>query len=116
MKFIIILLCLFSSTVFSEDIAIDAVKKHPKIIEFLSDKPRDQYWIDFHQMKLGGSCGFTGCQWRKLVSLVVTSKSANALSETIIALVNGEQPSHNSNIKVRFVELENLDEKQFKTQ
>ena len=108
MKVLFVLLLLFSNTLFAEGIAIEAVKKHPRVLEFLSNKPSSQYWIKFNQMELGGECGFTGCQWRKLVSLIVTSKSSNATSITIVALVNGHTPDNNSKITVNFVELKKL--------
>ena len=108
MKRFIMLLLLFPSTVFAEDIAIEAVMKHPKTIELLSTKPLAKYWVEFNQMELGAECGFTGCKWRKLVSLIVTSKGANASSSTIIALVSGHKPSNTSKITVEFVELTKL--------
>ncbi|WP_057831403.1 hypothetical protein [Colwellia sp. TT2012] len=108
MKPFIMLLLLFSNTLFAEDIAINAVKMHPRIIEFLSNKPLSQNWVKYNQMDLGGVCGFAGCQWRKLVSLIVTSKNANASSITIIALVSGQNPSNISSTTVEFVELTKL--------
>ena len=105
MKRFIMLLLLFPSTVFAEDIAIEAVMKHPKTIELLSTKPLTKYWVEFNQMELGGECGFTGCNWRKLVSIIVTSKGSNALSSTTIALVSGHKPNNINNITVEFVEL-----------
>jgi len=108
MKIFITLLFFFSNTLFAGDIAIEAVKKHPKIIEFLSTKPISKYWVDFHKMQLGGQCGFTGCQWRKLVSLIVTSKASNASSMTIIALVSGNNANVSNEVAIEFVELNRI--------
>ncbi|KGJ93786.1 hypothetical protein [Colwellia psychrerythraea] len=108
MKAILILLLLFSSNLFAEEIAIDVVKTHPEIIDFLSNKPATQYWIKFSQMSLGSECGFAGCQWRKLVSLVVTSKKSNAPSITTLALVSGQNSSNTDSTNVEFVELTKL--------
>ncbi|NQZ28681.1 MAG: hypothetical protein HRT55_20465 [Colwellia sp.] len=108
MKPFIMLLMLFSCTLLAEDIAIEAVKKHPKIIELLSTKTLAKHWVEFHQMDLGGECGFTGCKWRKLVSVIVTSKGGNAISTTTIALVSGHKPNNINNITVEFVELTKL--------
>ena len=105
MKLLLVLLVIFSSTLFAEDIAIEALKKNDKIKAFLANKSPDQYWVNYHHMSLGGQCGFTGCQWQKLVSLVVTKKTANAPSTTIIALVSGSQPGNNTDLVVKFVEL-----------
>lgn len=105
MKYLITLLFLFSNNLLAEDIAIEAVKKNPKIIELLSNKPLSKYSVDFHMMELGGQCGFTGCQWRKLVSLIVTSKAANAPSTTILALVSGYNPNIIKEISINFVAL-----------
>lgn len=105
MKILTLLMILFSSPVFSEDIAIEAVKNHPSIKTYLGDKALAQHQVKFNQMELGGQCGFTGCQWRKLVSVIVTSSTANASSITILALVSGRNPSNIGNISVKFVEI-----------
>lgn len=115
MKPFIMLLLLFPSTLFAEDIAIAAVKKHPKIIELLSTKPLAKHWLEFHQMDLGGECGFTGCKWRKLVSLIVTSKGGNAMSTTTIALVSGHKPNNINKITVEFVELTKINKNTIQT-
>lgn len=108
MKAILILILLFSSELFADELAIDVVKAHPKIIDFLSKKPAAQHWIKFSQLPLGSECGFAGCQWRKLVSLVVTSKKSNAPSITILALVSGRHSNKTDNTNVEFVELTKL--------
>jgi hypothetical protein len=105
MKIIFILLFLFSNTLFANDIAMETFKNNKKIKAFLADKPTDQYWINYHQMPLGGECGFTGCHWRELISLVVTAKSANAPSTTIIALIDGNEPKETSTVNIKFVKL-----------
>lgn len=112
MKSLFLLLFLFSSTLSAEDNAIKAFKNNADVIDFLSNKSAENYWIKFQQMKLGGECGFTSCQWRKLVSLVVTSKSSNASSTTIIALVSGDSANKIA-VNIQFVELKNIDSKSF---
>ena len=88
-------------------IAIDVVKSHEKIIRFLADKPSTHFQVTYQQVELGDICGFVGCHWRKLVSVVVTSKSANTPSTTIFALVEGTIPNRESKPTVSFVTLQN---------
>lgn len=73
----------------ANDIAIEAVKSNEEVILFLADKSSSNYQITFQKIELGGICGFVGCNWRNIVSIVVTSKKSNATSTTILALVEG---------------------------
>jgi hypothetical protein len=109
MKNIIILIFLLSVsyTCKANDIAIDAVKSHAKIIHFLSDKSPNHYNVSFQQIELGGICGFVGCNWRILVSIVVTSKQSNAPSKTILALVEGMSSQPDDAPTVSFINLKN---------
>ena len=88
-------------------IAIDAVKSNQKIIHFLADKSLTDFKITYQQLELGDICGFVGCHWRKLVSVILTSKSANAPSTTILALVEGIVPNNQNKPTVTFVTLKN---------
>ncbi len=97
-------LSMYSNIANADDIAIKAVKAEPNVIAFLANKSASEYHISFDQADLGGQCGYAGCHWRKLVTLVVTSKKANALSETIMALVEGDTPEHGRPLKVKFVD------------
>ncbi len=87
----------------ANNIAIDAVKSNPKVINFLADKSQDKYRITFQQMELGGTCGFTGCNWRKLVSVVVTSKGSNSPTNTVLLLVKGMNSTSRSEPTVSFI-------------
>ena len=105
----ITLFFMFSCASQASDNAINTVKKNEKIKQFLSDKSPKNYWIKYHEMELGGMCGIAGCNWRKLVSLVVTSKRANAPSVTIMALVQGQEPDRGSKPTIRFVDFKDMD-------
>lgn len=87
------------------DIAIDAVKSHEKIIHFLKDKSSNDYQVTYQQLELGGICGFVGCNWRQLVSVIITSKSSNNPSKTILVLVEGLTSTIDSKPTVSFVNL-----------
>ncbi|MBA6371792.1 hypothetical protein H4J56_10175 [Colwellia sp. BRX8-4] len=107
-KIIILMLLLsISNHCQANSIAIDAVKADEKIIRYLADKSITNFQITYQQLELGDICGFVGCQWRKLVSVVVTSRSANAPSTTIVALVEGIVPNNQEQPKVTFVTLNN---------
>jgi len=99
--FIFLIFTSFNSQ--ANNIAIDAVKSNPKVINFLADKSPDKYRIAFQQVELGGVCGFTGCNWRKLVSLVVTSKSSNSPTSTVLLLVEGISSPSASEPTVSFI-------------
>ncbi|MBA6230754.1 MULTISPECIES: hypothetical protein [unclassified Colwellia] len=107
MKQLIILIFLLSISNNCQAIAIDAVKSHQKIIHFLADNSLTDLKITYQQLDLGDICGFVGCHWRKLVSVIVTSKSANAPSTTIVALVEGLVPDNQNKPTVTFVTLQN---------
>lgn len=89
------------------DIAIDAVKSHEKIINFLANKSSDNYQVTYQPLELGGICGFVGCNWRQLVSVIITSKSSNSPSQTILLLVEGLTSSIDSKPKISFISLKN---------
>ncbi len=97
-------------------IAIEFVKQNPKIKAYLKNKDLQKYSIEFNQVKLGGVCGFTGCQWRTLVSLVVTAKHANSPSTTILAIVKGRLPAGHSEPTIQFVDFKPMNEIKWLTQ
>jgi hypothetical protein len=107
MKQLIALIFLLSISNNCQAIAIDAVNSNQKIIHFLADKSLTNFKITYQQLELGDICGFVGCHWRKLVSVIVTSKSANAPSTTIVALVEGIVPNNQNKPTVTFVTLKN---------
>ena len=113
MKFFILLIALSIAIGVSHaedgngELAIVSVKNHPKVQKFLADKVAEKFTIQYQQIKLGGVCGFVGCQWRRLVSVIVTSQSANKPSVTILALVEGTVPTRGAQLKVTFVEIKN---------
>lgn len=88
------------------DIAINAVKSHKKIISFLAKKSSNDFQVTYQPLKLGGICGFVGCSWRQLVSVIITSKSSNRPSKTMLLLVEGITSSTDSKPKVSFIRLE----------
>ncbi|NQZ21237.1 MAG: hypothetical protein HRT53_04205 [Colwellia sp.] len=88
------------------EIAINAVKSHEKIINFLADKSSHDFQVSYQPLKLGGICGFVGCNWRQLVSVIITSKSSNSPTKTILLLVEGITSSIDSKPKVSFISLE----------
>jgi hypothetical protein len=107
MKNIVLFILLLSISYHCQanDIAIEAVKSDKKVMLFLANKSIKDHKITFQTMQLGGICGFVGCNWRTLVSLVVTSKSANSPSTTILMLVEGLTSSINTPPTVTFVTL-----------
>lgn len=105
-RLIFLITILFSCTSQAETDALIALKKNEKLKVFLSRKPAEKFDVVYHQMSLGGTCGFVGCSWRELVSVVVTAKVSNAPTVTIIALIEGMTPKRNDSLKIRFVELE----------
>ncbi len=100
----------------ADDQAIAAFKSEPKVEAFLADKTEDKYWVRFEKIKLGDICGIAGCQWRTLVSMIVTSKSANAPSVSFFAIVEGPVPvAKDAKPQVRFVELTEMEEQKWQT-
>ncbi|MFB0981369.1 MAG: hypothetical protein QMC62_10695 [Alteromonadaceae bacterium] len=87
----------------ADDIAIEAVKYNEQFILFLADKSQNTYQVTYDQIELGDICGYTGCHWRKLVSVVVISKSSNSPSKTILALVESSTARSNNKPKVSFI-------------
>jgi hypothetical protein len=111
MKQLIILILLLSISnsclANTNSIAIDAVKSHKEITRFLVDKPLTNYNVTYQEIELGNICGFIGCHWRKIVSVKVSSKTANSPTTTILALVKGTIPSRNIPTTVSFITLKN---------
>ena len=109
MKTFIIFIFLLSTSfsLKADDIAIEAVKSNDEIILFLADKSQHDYNINFQQIELGDICGYMGCNWRKIVSVVITSKSSNSPTKTILALVKGSTRNSNEKPKVSFINLKN---------
>jgi len=109
MKQLIILILLLSISnsclANTNSIAIDAVKSHKEITHFLADKPFTNYKVTYQEIELGNICGVIGCHWRKIVSVIVSSKSANSPTTTILALVEGTIPSRNIPPTVSFITL-----------
>jgi hypothetical protein len=99
----------------SRSTAIEFVKQNHKIKAYLKNKNTDKYSIEFNEVKLGGVCGFTGCQWRTLVSLIVTAKLVNAPSTTILAIVKGRSPVGSSEPTIHFVDFKAMDESKWLT-
>jgi hypothetical protein len=90
----------------TEYIAINAVKSHQQIIAFLANKSSSDFQVTYHALELGGICGFVGCNWRQLVSVIITSKNSNNPSKTILLLVEGLTSSIESKPKISFMSLE----------
>lgn len=106
MVFILLLLISYASQAKdSATIAIDAVKSHEKITNFLADKSSSDYQVTYQQVELGGVCGFVGCNWRQLVSVIITSKSSNNPSKTILLLVEGLTSSIDIKPTVSFISI-----------
>ena len=93
-----------------DEVAMNAFKHDPKIVKYLANKSLTNYWIKYQQLELDGICGFAGCEWRKLVTMKVTSKSSNAPSVTILAVVNGMAGNVKIEPKVNFVKLVDMQE------
>jgi hypothetical protein len=109
MKIFVIFIFLLSASFISlaNDIAIEAVKSNDQIILFLADKQLNTYQVTYDQIELGGICGYIGCNWRKLVSVVVISKNSNSPTQTILALVEGSSQDGNNKPKVSFINFKN---------
>ena len=109
MKAFIIYIFLLSASFTSkaDDIAIDAVKSNKEVILFLADKSLNNHKINFQKIELGNICGYMGCNWRKIVSVVAISKSSNSPSKTILALVEGSTNNTNEKPNVSFINLKN---------
>jgi hypothetical protein len=109
MKMFIIFIFLLSTSFIAQanNIAIDAVKSNEEIILFLADKSPNTHQIFYEQIEIGSICGFMGCHWRKIVSVVVISKSSNSPSQTILALVEDSTQDDNNKPKVSFINLQN---------
>jgi hypothetical protein len=109
MKMFIIFTFFLSITFISkaDDIAINAVKSNEQIVLFLADKPLNAYQVTYEQIELGGICGYMGCSWRKLVSVVISSKKSNSPSQTILALVESSTKTSANTPKVSFINLQN---------
>jgi len=88
-----------------EEIAINAVKSQQQIIKLLANKPSSDFQVTYQSLKLGGVCGFVGCNWRQLVSVIITSKSSNTPTQTILLLVEGITSSLDNKAKVSFISL-----------
>ena len=93
------------------DLAINAVKQQQKIQTLLSAHDQQHYEVGYHAMPMGGHCGFVGCQWRELVSVVITAKRANSPTMTLLAEVTGQTPHRDRPPVVRFVELTDMNDK-----
>jgi len=119
MKKCMIFILLLSTANFSyaadttADIAIDAVKSHKKIINFLADKSSNDFKVTYQPLKLGGICGFVGCNWRQLVSVIITSKKSNTPTKTILLLVEGITSSTDNKPKVSFISLKSSLDNEF---
>lgn len=96
--------------------AIDIFKQNEQVKTFLAKHTGDGYEIIFGEVPMGGRCGFVGCEWKKLVSLVITSKQSNAPSVTILAEVSGNTPDRGAKPTVRFVDLADMDAAKWKVQ
>ncbi|WP_144392423.1 hypothetical protein [Pleionea sediminis] len=106
---IILGLVFMSTESYSKDDAIQFFKEHPKVKSYLENKPHAKYWVKYDEIELGEICGFAGCQWRKLVAMTVTSKSANAPSDTFFAIVEGPVPvAKDAEPTIRFVDLTDM--------
>lgn len=107
---LILLGLIMSETSRAEEIsAIDVFKQQPQVQQLLAKHPTDKNQISFDEVQMGGQCGFVGCTWNKLVSMVITSQRANAPSLTILAVVSGNTPARGAKPQVRFVELKDMD-------
>ena len=89
--------------------AIAIFKQNTKVKTLLAKHSDKQYSVSFGEVDMGGSCGYVGCQWQKLVSMVITSNRANAPSVTFLAVVEGSIPDRGTQPTVRFVDLVDMD-------
>lgn len=95
--------------------AIEWVKQHPKVQTLVSQHNENEYQTTYSELSLGGQCGFAGCDWYQLVSVVITAKRANNPSMTILAKVSGQTPDRGNAPKIEFVELTAMDEKNWQS-
>ena len=89
--------------------AISTFKQHPKVISLLARHTDKDYTVSFGEVEMGGICGFVGCSWKKLVSMVITAKRSNAPTMTILGVVEGQTPDRGNPPTLRFVELGDMD-------
>ncbi len=69
--------------------AMMAVKQDAKVAAFLKEASKSaSNTVTYHQMPLGSFCGFSGCEIRKLVNVLVTSNQSNAASKSMLAKVS----------------------------
>lgn len=88
--------------------AIEIFKQQDKVKALLAKHTDQQYSTTFGEVEMGSLCGFVGCQWQKLVSMVITSNRANAPSVTFLGVVEGWMPDRGVAPTVRFVELTDM--------
>lgn len=89
--------------------AVDIFKQQAETKTLISKYSNKDYDISFGEVEMGGHCGFVGCDWNKLVSMVITAKRANSPSLTYLAVVSGQVPDRGTPPKVRFVDLTDMD-------
>lgn len=95
--------------------AIKWVKQHPKVQQLIKQHNERDYQTTYSELSLGGQCGFVGCDWHQLVSVVITAKRSNSPSMTILAKVSGQTPDHGKTPTVEFVELTTMDDKNWQS-
>ena len=108
------LIILVSSVIFllgacksvANDRAITAAKADITLQKRLVEVKDTAMSIEYGSTKLGGICGFAGCSWRELVSVVITSKTSNAPTETLLFVVEGMEPDRGAKPTVKKVELQ----------
>ena len=93
----------------STSLAISTVQQQDKIKSLITQYTNDNYTISFGEVEMGGHCGFVGCEWQKLVSMVITAKRSNSPSVTYLAVVTGQTPDRGAKPTVRFVDLTDMD-------
>jgi hypothetical protein len=98
-----------TSTAPSTSIAISTVQQQDKIKSLITQYTNDNYTISFGEVEMGGHCGFVGCEWQKLVAMVITAKRANSPSVTYLSVVTGQTPDRGAKPTVRFVDLTDID-------
>jgi hypothetical protein len=89
--------------------AISTVQKQDKIKSLITQYSNNNYTISFGEVDMGGHCGFVGCEWQKLVSMVITAKRSNSPSVTYLAVVTGQTPDRGAKPTIRFVDLTDID-------
>ncbi|MFT4927770.1 MAG: hypothetical protein ACI8WB_003884 [Phenylobacterium sp.] len=106
-----------TSTSEQDTAAISIFKQHQKVKALLAKHTDPQYTIHFSELQMSDRCGFVGCQWQKLVSMVITAADrANAPSVTFLGVVEGWVPDRGMAPTVRFVQLSDVDESAFDIQ